>query len=66
MVLWLPRFIFSRVADKILDVELTFRSSMWCDVSQGKLIEIETINGAILKYVELLDIDCPTSKKSAF
>lgn len=47
----------------MLDVELNFRSSMWCVISQGKLSEIETMNGAILKHARLLDIDCTTSEK---
>ncbi|MFT6988837.1 MAG: 2-dehydropantoate 2-reductase [Paraglaciecola sp.] len=63
MVLRLPNFIFSRVANKMLEVDPNARSSMWWDVSQGKPTEIEHINGAILKYAKTLNIACPVNEK---
>ena len=35
MILWLPNFIFTRVANKMLEIDPNVRSSMWWDVSQG-------------------------------
>lgn len=63
MVLRLPNFIFSRVANKMLEIDPNVRSSMWWDVSQGKLTEIEHINGAILKHAKTLNIACPANEK---
>jgi 2-dehydropantoate 2-reductase len=63
MVLRLPNFIFSRVANKMLDIDPNVRSSMWWDVSQGKPTEIEHINGAILKHAKTLNITCPGNEK---
>jgi 2-dehydropantoate 2-reductase len=62
MVLRLPNFIFSRVANKVLEVDPKVRSSMWWDVLQGKSTEIEHINGAILKHAKLLNIACPANQ----
>ena len=63
MILRLPNFIFSRVANKMLEVDPNVRSSMWWDVSQGKPTEIEHINGAILKHAKSLNIACPANEK---
>lgn len=63
MVLRLPNFIFSRVANKMLAIDPNVRSSMWWDVSQGKSTEIEHINGAILKHAKALHIHCPANEK---
>jgi 2-dehydropantoate 2-reductase len=63
MVLRLPNFIFTRVANKMLEIDPNVRSSMWWDVSQGKPTEIEHINGAILKHAKTLNIACPANEK---
>jgi hypothetical protein len=41
LVLRLPNFIFSRVANKMLEVDPNARSSKWWDVSQGKPTQIK-------------------------
>lgn len=63
MVLRLPNFIFSRVANKMLAIDPNVRSSMWWDVSQGKKTEIEHINGAIIKHAQALNIPCSANHK---
>lgn len=63
MVLRLPNFMFSRVANKMLEIDPNVRSSMWWDVSQGKTTEIEHINGAIIKQAKTLNIACPANEK---
>jgi 2-dehydropantoate 2-reductase len=63
MVLRLPNFIFTRVANKMLEIDPNVRSSMWWDVSQGKPTEIDHINGAILKQAKSLNIPCPANEK---
>jgi 2-dehydropantoate 2-reductase len=62
-VLGLPNFIFTRLANKMLEIDPNVRSSMWWDVSQGKPTEIEHINGAILKHAKGLNIVCPANEK---
>jgi 2-dehydropantoate 2-reductase len=63
MVLRLPNFIFTRVANKMLEIDPNVRSSMWWDVSQGKPTEIEHINGAILEQAKAMKIACPANAK---
>jgi 2-dehydropantoate 2-reductase len=63
MVLRLPNFIFTRVANKMLAIDPNVRSSMWWDVSQGKPTEIDHINGAILEHAKNLGIKCPANEK---
>jgi 2-dehydropantoate 2-reductase len=63
MILRLPNFIFTRVANKMLEIDPNVRSSMWWDVSQGKPTEIEHINGAILKHAKNLNVACPVNEK---
>ena len=65
-LLRLPNFIFTRVANKMLEIDPNVRSSMWWDVSQGKPTEIEHINGAILNYGKRLKIACPANEKISF
>lgn len=63
IVLRLPNFIFTRVANKMLEIDPNVRSSMWWDVSQSKPTEIEHINGAILAHANALNIACPANEK---
>lgn len=61
-VLGLPNFIFRIVANKMLAIDPTVRTSMWWDLSQAKQTEIEHLNGAILKNAKQLGIDCPVNE----
>jgi len=47
LVLSLPNFLFNLVANKMLAIDPTVRTSMWWDLSQGKKTEIDYLNGAI-------------------
>lgn len=60
-VLRLPNFLFVRVANKMLAIDPSVRSSMWWDVSQGKKTEIEHLNGAVIEHGKLLNIACPAN-----
>lgn len=55
----LPNFIFTRIAQKMLAIDPTARTSMWWDISQGKPSEIEFLNGAVVREGKALGIDCP-------
>ncbi|AXT59899.1 2-dehydropantoate 2-reductase [Aquimarina sp. AD10] len=61
LVLRLPNFIFNRVAKKMLAIDPTVRTSMWWDLSQGKLTEIDHLNGAIVTIAKRLNIPCPAN-----
>ncbi len=62
-VLSLPNFIFKRVANKMLAIDPTVRTSMWWDLSQGKKTEIDYLNGAIVNAAQELKINCPANQK---
>jgi 2-dehydropantoate 2-reductase len=61
-VLALPDFLFKRIANKMLAIDPTVRTSMWWDVSQGKLTEIDYLNGAIVELALRLNIACPANQ----
>jgi 2-dehydropantoate 2-reductase len=61
-ILKLPNFLFKVVANKMLAIDPTVRTSMWWDLSQGKKTEISHLNGAIVTAAEKLGLDCPVNK----
>jgi 2-dehydropantoate 2-reductase len=63
LILLLPNFIFKVVAQKMLAVDPTVRTSMWWDLSAGKLTEIEYLNAAVVAQGEALGVACPVNKK---
>ncbi len=62
-VLSLPNFLFTLVANKMLAIDPTVRTSMWWDLSQGKKTEIDYLNGAIVEAAKQMNIDCSVNKK---
>lgn len=62
-VLSLPTFLFKMVANKMLAIDPTVRTSMWWDLSQGKSTEIDHLNGAILQTAEKFSIPCPVNSR---
>ncbi|GAA4274230.1 2-dehydropantoate 2-reductase [Aquimarina gracilis] len=60
-VLSLPNFLFNLVANKMLAIDPTVRTSMWWDLSQGKKTEIDYLNGAIVSAAKELNIPCPAN-----
>ncbi len=63
LVLSLPNFMFVKIANKMLAIDPTVRTSMWWDLSQGKKTEIDYLNGAIVDTAKTLDINCPVNTK---
>lgn len=47
-VLILPNFLFERVAQKMLAIDPKVRTSMWWDLYQQKLTEIDYLNGLVV------------------
>ncbi|WP_158769611.1 2-dehydropantoate 2-reductase [Paraglaciecola sp. L1A13] len=62
-VLKLPNFLFTLVANKMLAVDPTVRTSMWWDMSQGKPTEIHYLNGAVVSSAERLGKKAPANKR---
>ena len=50
-------FIFLRIAQKMLAIDPTVRTSMWWDLGGGKLTEIDYLNGAVVDEGKKLGID---------
>ncbi len=61
LILSLPNFLFNLVANKMLAIDPTVRTSMWWDLSQGKKTEIDYLNGAIVNTAKDLNITCPAN-----
>ena len=62
-VLKLPNFLFTRVANKMLAVDPTVRTSMWWDMSQGKPTEIAYLNGAVVDTGMRIGVSTPANKR---
>lgn len=61
-VLRLPDFLFTRVANKMLQIDPLVRTSMWWDLSLGKKTEIAHLNGAIVNAAKQAGLDCPINE----
>ena len=61
-MLVLPDFIFTRIANKMLAIDPTVRTSMWWDLSQGKPTEIDFLNGAVVHHAQTLNVACPANQ----
>jgi len=59
----LPNFLFRLFAQKMLAVDPTVRTSMWWDLSQGKLSEVEYLNGAVVRQGKTVAVACPANER---
>lgn len=57
-VLRLPDFLFKRVANQMLKIDPNVRTSMWWDLQQGRVTEIEYLNGAVVRYAQQAGLPC--------
>ncbi len=57
-VLRLPDFLFKRVANQMLKIDPNVRTSMWWDLQQGRVTEIEFLNGAVVRYASQEGLEC--------
>jgi 2-dehydropantoate 2-reductase len=48
-ILRLPNWLFTRVAARMLRMDENARSSMWDDVQQGRVTEIDDLCGAVVR-----------------
>jgi len=58
----MPNFIFLHAGRKMMDIDPTVRTSMWWDLKNHKLTEVDLLNGAVLKKANELGIDCPANQ----
>lgn len=62
-VLRLPNWLFTRVAQQMLAIDPEARVSMWWDIQQGRLTEIEYLNGAVVEKAQALGLPCPVNQQ---
>ena len=60
-IMRLPDWLFTRLAGAMLAIDPTVKTSMWWDLSQGKLTEIEFLNGAVVKEAQKLGLATPVN-----
>ena len=48
-VLRLPNWLFTRLAQRMLQIDATARSSMWDDLEAGRVTEIDALCGAVVR-----------------
>lgn len=61
-VLSLPDFLFKRVANKMLTIDPTVRTSMWWDLEQGRKTEIDYLNGVVVEVGQQFSIECKVNQ----
>lgn len=61
-ILWLPDFLFQRVAAAMLRIDPEARSSMWEDLQAGRKTEIDYLNGAIVHLATSIGRDAPVNR----
>lgn len=61
--LGLPNWLYLRLAQKMLAIDPEARSSMWCDLDDGRKTEIAFLNEAVVEEGKKLGIDCPVNQK---
>jgi 2-dehydropantoate 2-reductase len=59
LLLKLPNWIFTRVAKKMLRMDASARSSMWDDVQQGRVTEIDDLCGAVVRLAQRVGTPAP-------
>ncbi|MCC2615855.1 2-dehydropantoate 2-reductase [Aestuariibacter halophilus] len=57
-VLRLPDWLFRRVANSMLSIDPTVRTSMWWDLDASRPTEIDYLNGAVVEAAQRAGIDC--------
>jgi len=58
-IMSLPNFIFKRLAQKMLAIDPKARTSMWQDLNDERLTEVDFINGAISNNAQKLKLRTP-------
>lgn len=61
-ILSLPNGLFTKVANKMLAIDPLARSSMWHDLKQNKVTEVNYINGAVVELAKEMKINAPVNE----
>ncbi|GAA5316235.1 MAG: 2-dehydropantoate 2-reductase [Candidatus Pelagadaptatus aseana] len=59
----IPDWLFKILGSKMLEIDPTVRTSMWWDLSNNKLTEVDHLNGAVVNAAEELGVPCPANRK---
>ncbi len=62
VVLRLPDFLFSMMAQKMLAIDPNVRTSMWWDLQNGHTTEIDFLNGKVLDTANKMDVSAPANR----
>lgn len=62
-VLDIPDWLFNVLGSKMMDIDPTVRTSMWWDLSNKKMTEVDFLNGAVVREGQALGIACPTNQR---
>lgn len=60
-LLKVPDALFRRLAGSMLAIDPQARSSMWEDLNQGRLTEVDFLNGAVVTAARSLGLDAPVN-----
>lgn len=63
IVLALPTFLFTRVAQKMLAIDPQARSSMWEDLQNRRPVEVDYITGELVKLGQQVNVPTPVNSK---
>jgi 2-dehydropantoate 2-reductase len=61
-LLKLPNFAFKLLAQKMLAIDPSARTSMWWDLTQGKQTEIDFLNGSVVTKARELGLTAPLNQ----
>ncbi len=62
-ILALPNWAFEIIGRSMLQVDPTVRTSMWWDLNDKRLTEIDYLNGAVVEHAHALGVPCEVNKK---
>lgn len=62
-ILWLPDFLFKRIAQKMLAIDPNARSSMWEDLQNQRPVEVDYISGEIVALGKRVKINTPMNER---
>lgn len=63
IILSLPTWLFKLVAKQMLLIDPKARSSMWQDIQDGKLTEVDYLNGAVVRLGKKHGIETPVNQQ---
>src|SRR3989344_4798820 len=62
-VLRLPNWLFTRLAKRMLQIDAKARSSMWDDLEDGRVTEIDALSGAVVRLAAQQGMEAPLNAR---